>query len=246
VGVARIFNLINFDPYNIFINKMKNHTYIVFILVISSILLSNCEKEKVITLSKYYSEFNDSVWMHISYYGDSLERVDVDNDSIDDIEILVHRSYSGWTGSVYFIQLTPINGCEIMYDVKIDTNWSTNISWPDTYPDTIYTYDTSKIVRINNVGDNILFNDLFTNEPIKILYFEGRNYKGSSTEFNFTHWHQWLDIGYKYLVLRKNNSSIKNLAWLKVRVYDKVYYGITYQSSYYFENQNQVIIENYP
>jgi hypothetical protein len=220
---------------------MSNITKNLLLVMCTSFLLINCNKSKDIPPNnRYYTDLKDTLlttdlgvgWEEFHY------SLDIDKDSIKDLSILVHSSFHTMVGYEYFIQMTPKNGYEILFSNTIDTTWY----WNPSLPDSIYSFDTVMIPRINDYNDMVYINDNYTDDSIMLTYFFAPSTRATEARSSGLHRFQWQGIGYKYVAFRKYNNNGNKLAWLKVNVSD--INSIKLNSCKYSENENEILIED--
>jgi hypothetical protein len=164
--------------------------------------------------------------------------LDIDKDSINDLSIMVHSSFHTLVGYEYFIQMTPKNGYEILFSNTIDTTWY----WNPSLPDSIYSYDTVMIPRVNDYNDMVYLNDNYTTDSIMITYYFAPSIKFTQARSSGLYRDQWQNTGYKYVAFRKVINNGNKLAWLKINVLSAN--SIKLNSCKYFENESDILIDD--
>jgi hypothetical protein len=219
-------NLFKFDL------KMKKFRSI-YLIVVSTFLMYNCEKPNDIKSEKYFTDLHDTLIEASKYwpiYAEQYFSLDIDKDSTIDFSITVAAHFSHMDGpfAENYTQIFPKNGFEIAYTNNNYTYWYLN-------PDTTYVYNSVLIPKTYNLGDEIKIDDNYTNTPLMITYSFDGGYAVNSGR------HYGISSGFKYISFRKIIGNINTLGWIKLKV---VYSSsIILNSCRYIENENAFVIE---
>ncbi len=214
-------------------NKTK---YLILILCCYS-LFFNCKKEEI-RKNENFTDLQDTIIKIPDglMIGRTNFDLDIDKDNTIDLSILVVKYYSSMYPWSNYVQISPKNGYQLNYSNYVDTSWY----WNPTLPAKVFQYGKAIIPKIFNTGDTIKVEGDFTNDSTKIVYIEspgGANsmyYGGISRK-------AWVNIGYKYIALRKRKENVNKLAWIKLKVNSSSV--IVLNSCFYDENKEELIIE---
>lgn len=199
-------------------------------------LFFNCKKEEEVSVNKNFTDLHDTIITSYEMNGSSSYDLDIDKDDTIDISITVVRTYSSMYPHGNYIQISPKKGNQINFSNYIDTSWY----WNPTLPEKIFTYKNVMIPKIYNVGDKIKIDGDFTNDSTMITYYYSPG-GANSAYFGDINRQVWINIGYKYIALRKRKENHDKLAWIKLKVISS--YGIILNSCNYMETKDEIIID---
>jgi hypothetical protein len=217
--------------------KNPMHKTLIFILILCCYgLFFNCKKEDVAKNENYIDLQDKMIKIPDGLMiGSTNFDLDIDKDNTIDLSVLVVMSYSSMFPWGYSIQITPKNDYQLSYLNYVDTSWY----WNPTLPAKVFQYEKSIIPKIFNVGDTIKIEGNFTVDPTMIVYFQ--NPGGANSMYHGDiHRNAWVNIGYKYIALRKRKDNDIKLAWIKLKVNSSSV--IVLNSCYYIENKEELII----
>lgn len=215
---------------------MKKIAYSVLILCCYG-LFFNCKKEEVGEDGNFTDLQDTTIRIPDGLMiGNANFDLDIDKDKTIDLSILVVKYYSSMYPWSNYIQITPKNGYQLNYSNYVDTSWY----WNPTLPAKVFEYGKAIIPKIFNGGDVIKLGGDFTNDSTMIAYYQ--NPGGASRMYHGDIYRKaWINIGYKYIALRKRRENDNKLAWIKLKVISSS--EIVLNSCYYIENVEEFIIE---
>lgn len=228
------------------------HKTLIFILILCCYgLFFNC-KEKVSTddnfndlhdtliIDKNFTDLQDTIIKIPDglMIGSTNFDLDIDKDKTIDLSILVVKGYSSMFPWSHYIQISPKNDYQLNYSNYIDTSWY----WNPTLPAKVFQYWKAIIPKIFDIGEAIKLEGDFTNDSTKIAYYQ--NPGGANSMYQGDIYRRaWINIGYKYIALRKRKENVNKLAWIKLKVNSSSV--IILNSCFYNENKEELIIEKY-
>jgi len=215
---------------------MNRAKFFILILCCYS-LFFNCKKEDG-AKNENYADLQDTIIKIPDglMMGSTNFDLDIDKDNTIDLSILVVKSYSSMFPWSQYIQISPKNGYQLNYSSYVDTSWY----WNPTLPAKVFQHEKSIIPKIFNVGELIKLEGDFTNDSMKIAYYQ--NPGGANSMYHGDIYRKaWVNIGYKYIVLRKRKDNDIKLAWIKLKVNSSSV--IVLNSCFYNENKEELIIK---
>lgn len=219
--------------------EMKGLQYPIVLLCFLA-LFAHCKKTEEPNIEppidEYFTDLHDTLlYVDWACY-DRHFSFDIDKDSTFDIKITCFSSYSSTGGgSRSYVEITPLNGYEIVYSNQETITWSWN---PEI--DTIYHIDTVRIPKAVHIGDTIFLEDYYTSDPIMIKYAYTPSGPGSGYSSGLNYGIQ--EESDYYMGFRNTNGDNHKLAWLRVKN-GNAYKQIILNSCKYIENEDMLIIE---
>lgn len=200
-------------------------------------LLFNCKKEEI-GEDENFTDLQDTT-IRIPdglMIGNAKFDLDIDKDKTIDLSILVVKYYSSMYPWSNYIQITPKNGYQLNYSNYVDTSWY----WNPTLPAKVFEYGKAIIPTVFNAGEVIKLGGDYTNDSTMIAYYQNPGGAGSMYHGDIYR-KAWVNIGYKYIALRKRKENHDKLAWIKLKVTGSS--QIVLNSCYYIENKEELIVE---
>jgi hypothetical protein len=216
---------------------MKRKIFIAFLVIMA---FTGCKKDEELKESddNHYTNLHGTV-LEIDpsteppiLYAENSINLDIDKDNIDDVTFTVTTEMTtfGPRYSYNGVHIEPLNG------FKVDTIQYSKIRTSSNHGDQVCII---VIPRIYNNGDSILNTNTFSDGKIQVT---SNTYTGSddSRLSNDT----WLNIGTKYIVLKKEGSPNNEYCWIKVNVMS--YKSIKLLSCYFTKDVSSMkIIDPY-
>ena len=160
--------------------------------------------------------------------------LDIDKDSINDINLTVYSYYSSFAGSNKYIKATPLNGFELAFKNYKTTAWRWN-----PVSDTLFIFDNVKVPIVYHLGDTLSTDDMYSQESQMISYSEWPT--GPSIGYYSGFSYGIKESDYFYIGLYKLYNMKSRFAWLKVKT---VYNDIIINSCNYIDEEMFVIKKN--
>jgi PKD repeat protein len=200
------FNSIDITPYHVFVNRGE---YIIMLTAKNDFSVDSVSKSIQVD-DPFYTELNDTLLEVPWANGSRIFNIDIDKDSITDIAVTSFSSYSSSSGSYEYVQIEALNEYEIAFSKCITTTWE---SWGT---DTIFYIDTVLIPKVFIIGDTILNDDNYIQNPLMITY--SYTPRGPGTDhMSGLYYGIPKQTGYYYFAFRNMNGNNPKLAWLRVR-----------------------------
>ena len=207
--------------------------YLAIISLLCAFLCCKCSKEEVILPDPYLVDLQDTLVFASPTYNSGIFMLDLDKDSIFDVEFEYFNHESHISPIEIYHKITPLNGFEISFSKWEVNRWS----WDPSQIDTTFFVDTFNIAVTYNTGDTIKSNSDWTSEPIMLYYSISPS--GPSVGLWNSYQYGNLQSTYYYIAFRKYLGNSPILAWIKLKNYE----GITLNSCRYQDNADILIIK---
>jgi PKD repeat protein len=218
-------------PYHIF---EKSGKYSVRLKAINGDSIDTILKTIVVE-DKNYTNLHDTIIRQVfSAYDYKLCAIDIDKDNSIDITFKVTYSHRSMNGSSQSIEIIPSNGYQIDTINYIDTLWE------DRGNGRIYSYPIVIMPRIYNNGDTVSNdnNTFFDNSVVIAENSANGGYYERSPIIR----EKWINIGDRYLIVRKKSTEGFLYCWIKIRPLSSSTLEI--RSYSYLQNVDKMIIND--